>query len=173
MRSCPRLGSVNAAIVALYFAPVWGRDGLNALLSPFYGFEDRVQATAAGYFRALLDLGLDGLARTSSVLAAVKFVIAIGFVAYLIDFARALTTGRDVNRETMDCVLALAIIALVLWAWPALGSGAADLIRLHATQFLLLCGAMVLIVIERHIEENDLRSSRAMVPFGQQPPAAC
>ena len=35
MRSSPRLGSVNAALVALYFAPVWGGDGLRALISPF------------------------------------------------------------------------------------------------------------------------------------------
>ena len=41
MRSIPRLGSVNAALVALYFAPVWGSDGLRALISPFHGFEDR------------------------------------------------------------------------------------------------------------------------------------
>jgi tetrahydromethanopterin S-methyltransferase subunit C len=42
VQSFPRLGSVNAALVALYFAPVWGADALRALTSPFYGFEDRV-----------------------------------------------------------------------------------------------------------------------------------
>jgi hypothetical protein len=101
----------------------------------------------------LLDLGLTGLVHASNVLAGIKFVIAIGFLACLIDFARALVVGRDANRETLDVVLLLAAVALMLWAWPALGSGDASLIRLHATQFLLLSGAMIVIMIERHVEE--------------------
>jgi hypothetical protein len=153
MRSFPRLGSVNAALIALYFAPVWGADGLRALISPFHGFEDRVHAVAAGYFRALFDLGLTGLMRTSNVLGGLKFVIAIGFLAYLIDFARAMVVGRDTNRETLDAVLVLAAITLMLWAWPALGSGDGALIRLHATQFLLLSGAMIVLLVERHVDE--------------------
>ena len=161
MRSFPRLGSVNAALIALYFAPVWGADGLRALISPFHGFEDRVHAVAAGYFRALFDLGLSGLVHTSNALAGLKFVIAIGFLAYLIDFARAMVVGRDTNRETLDAVLVLAAITLMLWAWPALGAGDAALIRLHATQFLLLSGAMIVIMIERHIVEAKTACSSA------------
>jgi len=37
MRSVPRLGSVNAALVSLYFAPVWGIDPSPALPSPTTG----------------------------------------------------------------------------------------------------------------------------------------
>jgi len=159
MRTIPRLGSVNAALVALYFAPVWGRDGLSALSSPFHGFEDRMHAVAASYYRELFDLGLGGLMHTSDALAAIKFVIAIGFVAYLIDFARALAIGREANRETLDLVLLLAIMTFMLWAWPALGSGDPALIRLHATQFLLLSGAMIVILIERHLEDAGASKS--------------
>jgi hypothetical protein len=46
---------VNAAVVAVYFTLVWGGDGFRILRSPFHGFEDRLHATAAAYFRALLD----------------------------------------------------------------------------------------------------------------------
>jgi hypothetical protein len=164
MRSFPRLGSVNAALVAIYFAPVWGADGLRALISPFHGLEDRVHAVAAGYFRALFDFGLVGLVHTSNVLAGIKFVIATGFLAYLIDFVRAVVVGRDINRETLDVVLVLAAITLMFWAWPALDSGDAALIRLHATQFLLLAGAMSVILVERQIEEAKTPGS-AVAPF--------
>jgi hypothetical protein len=155
MRSFPRLGAANAALVSLYFAPVWGADAIRALTSPFYGFEDRVHATAAGYFRALLDFGVDGLMRTASVLAGIKLVVATAFVAYLIDFARALVVGREPDRETLDAVLVLAGAAIMLWAWPALSSGDGGLIRLHATQFLLLTGAMIVIAVERELEERE------------------
>jgi hypothetical protein len=154
MRTLPRLGAVNAAIVALYFAPVWAGDALSALTSPFYGLENPTHAAAAAYFRGLFDFGLVGLVRTSSVLAAIKFVIAVGFVAYLIDFARAVVVGREPDRLTLDLVLAFAAGALMLWAWPALGTGDASLVRPQATQFLLLCGALFVIAVERHIEEG-------------------
>jgi hypothetical protein len=159
MRSFPRLGAANAALVSLYFAPVWGVEALRAMTSPFYGFEERLHAVAAGYYRALFDLSLDGVLRVSSGLAGIKFVIAIGFVAYLIDFARAAVVGREPNRETLDAVLLLASVAIMLWAWPAFGSGEGGLIRLHATQFLLLTGAMIVLLIERQIEEAARSSS--------------
>jgi hypothetical protein len=87
-------------------------------------------------------------------LAGLKFVIAAGFVAYLIEFARAFAVDRESNRETLDAVLSLAIVALMLWAWPALMSGDGALIRLEATQFLLLSGAMIVLMIERQAEEH-------------------
>ena len=161
MRTFPRLGSVNAALVSLYFALVWGGDGLRALTSPYNGFEDRLHATAAIYFRQLFDFGLDGLIRTANVLAGIKFVIAVAFVAYLIDFTRALIMRREPNRETLDVVLLLASAALMLWAWPALGAGDGGLIRVHATQFLLLTGAMIVILVERHLEEREPAASRS------------
>jgi hypothetical protein len=169
MGTISRLGSVNAAVIALYFAPVWGGDGLRALVSPFYGFEDQVQATAASYFRDLLDLNLAGLVRLSGVLAGVKFVIAIGFLAYLIDFARSLVTGHEINRETRDGILVFAACALMFWAWPALMSGDGALIRLHATQFLLLLSPMIVIVFENQIEEMQAVPRRPILPrVGEQ-----
>jgi undecaprenyl pyrophosphate phosphatase UppP len=158
MGSIPRLGSVNAALVSIYFAQVWGNDAVRALTSPYHGFENPSHATAAAYFRNLFDFTLDGLIRTAQVLAGIKLVVAVAFVAYLIDFARALVMRREPNRETLDWVLLVASLAIVLWAWPALGSGEPGLIRLHATQFLLLTGAMVVVVIERQIEEGAKRA---------------
>jgi phage shock protein PspC (stress-responsive transcriptional regulator) len=150
-----RLGAVNAAIVAVYFTLVWGADALRFLRSPFHGFEERVHATAAAYFRALFDCGLDGLIRISNALATIKFLVAAGFLAYLIEFLRASATGRAPNQETLDYVLLGAVSALMLWAWPALRSGEPDLIRLLATEFLLLIGALIVIYIERQFVAEE------------------
>jgi hypothetical protein len=151
MQSTPRLGSVNAALLAIYFVPVWGRDALRVLTSPFFGFEDRAHAAAISYFRAVFDLGIDGLMLVSGLLATLKLVIAAGFVAYLIEFARALVMRREPNQETLDMVLLLALGAIMLWAWPGFALGDASVTRLHATQFLLLSGAAIVILAERQI----------------------
>jgi hypothetical protein len=162
MRPAVRLGAANAALIAVYFAPVWGHDALRALRSPYYGFEHKAHAVAASYYRAMFDLGLDGLGWASSLLAGLKLVIAFAFLAYLIDFARALAVGRAPDRDTLDAVLVLAGGAIMLWAWPGLRSGDAVLIRLHATEFLLLCGAMIVISVERRLEENAVPAVRRL-----------
>jgi hypothetical protein len=154
MRFYPRLGTVNAALISLYFIQVWGVDAIRALRSPFYGFEDHLHGVAAAYFRTLFDLHLNGLVRVSIALASVKLIVAVGFLAYLIDIARALVIRREPNRETLDIVLVLASAAVALWAWPAVASGDDGLIRLTATQLLLVSGAMIVLLVERHIDER-------------------
>jgi hypothetical protein len=153
MRSKPGLGLVNFALVSAYFVPAWGHDALRALTSPYNGFEDRAHAVVAVYFRDVFDLGLTGLIRTSEMLAGLKMVIAAAFVAYLIEFARSLVMRREPNRETVDVVLLLALATSMLWTLPTLKMGDPALIRLQATQFLLLVGAAVVIMIERHLAE--------------------
>jgi hypothetical protein len=151
MRSHPGLGLVNFALVSAYFVPAWGHDALRVLTSPYNGFEDSAHAAAAIYFRDVFDLGLTGLIRTSEMLAGLKMVIAAAFVAYLIEFARALATRREPNRETVDVVLLLALTACLIWIMPTVKLGDPGLIRLQATQFLLLVGAAVVIMVKRHV----------------------
>jgi hypothetical protein len=145
----PRLGLVNLALVSAYFVPVWGHGALKVLTSPFNGFEDRAHAAAAIFIRNLFDFSLAGLIRTSEMLAALKMVMAAAFVAYLIEFARALATGREPNRETVDSVLVLALSTVLIWVPATLALGDAGLVRLIAAQFLLLVGAAVVVMIER------------------------
>jgi hypothetical protein len=154
MRPYPGLGQVNFALVSAYFVPVWGHDALRVLTSPYNGFDDRAHAVAAIYVRDAFDLGLAGLIRTSEMLAGVKMVIAAAFVAYLIDFARALVMRREPNRETVDVVLLLALAVALIWILPTLTLGDPALVRLQATQFLLLVGAAIVIVTERHVEHS-------------------
>jgi hypothetical protein len=154
MRSVPRLGQANLALAALYFVPVWGVDALRALKSPFSGFEGRVYGTMANFLHQVFGFGLDGLVWTSNVLAGVELVAVAGLLAYVIEFARSIVIGREVDRATLDAVLALTVTSIGLWAVPALALNDAGLVRLYATQILLVTGAFIVIVIERQIEQS-------------------
>jgi hypothetical protein len=158
------LGPVNLALVSLYFAPVWGVAAVRALVSPYNGFEDRVQATVAIYFRELFDLGLNGLLLTSQIFSGIKLVIAAGFVVYLIEFARSAVIRRDLNRETMDVVLMLAVVGIVIWALPAIALADRSLIPICASQIVLIAGAIVVVTVERHIEATLPRGATAVQP---------
>jgi len=161
MRPVPRLGAVNLALVAIYFVPTWGGEAVRALKSPFGGLEDRAQAAAVMAIRHFFDLGLDGLLRSSNILAASKLVVAAGFVAYLIEFARALVMSREPNRETTETVLTIAALTVVLWSVPALALDDVGLIRLNATQLLLVAGAVIVLTIERQINELAAQAAAA------------
>jgi hypothetical protein len=166
MRSNLYLGPVNFALVSAYFAPAWGREALRVLTSPYGGFQDRAHTVAAIYFRDVFDLGFASLIRMSEMLAGLKLVIAAAFVAYLIECARALVTREEPNRETIDVVLVLALAAAIIWILPVLKLGDPALVRLQATQFLLLVGAATVIMIERHIED----SAQARAALGMAAP---
>lgn len=152
MRLRISLGAVNLALLSVYFFPVWGRDALRVLISPYNGLNDRVHATATLYFCQWFDLSFSGLVLASHALAGVKLVIAAAFVAYIIEFARSCAIGREPDRETIDVVLILAAVGIALHALPALALGEAAMMRLSATQILLMAGAISIIVVERHLE---------------------
>jgi hypothetical protein len=149
MRS--RLGSANLALLSLYFIPVWGREAVRALISPYNGLDDRVHATTAMYFRELFGFGSHGLIITSHVLAGIKLVIVAAFVSYLIEFARACMMRREADRETIDVVVLLAVADIVICLLPALALGDGTMVRLYSTQLLLLAGAITVLVVERHL----------------------
>lgn len=171
MRS--RLGSVNLALLSLYFAPAWGTAAAAALTSPYHGLEDRAHAAAATYFRQLLDLDDGGMVLASHVLAGIKLVIAAAFVAYAIEFARAIVTRRDVDPETIDVTLTLSVIGTIVWAVPAFVLDESALFRLHATQMLMVAGALVVIAVERRLAPPALQGTETtQVPRAPQRGAA-
>jgi hypothetical protein len=155
----PALGSVNLALLSLYFIPVWGRDALRALISPYNGLDDRAHATGAIFFRYLFDLNYSGMVVVSHVLAGIKLVIAAAFVSYLIEFARAWVMRRDADRETIDVVLILAVADIMLSLIPAMAFGDAALVRLYSTQMLLVAGAITVVVVERHLSPEEETSA--------------
>jgi hypothetical protein len=154
MRSGSRLGAVNLALISIYFVPIWGADALHMLISPYHGFDDRVHAATATYFCRLFDLPMEGLVHVSNVLGGIELVIAVGFVACFIEFMRSIAMAREVDPATADVVLLLALGAIVMRMLPGMALGDPDMVRLNATQLLLVTGAMVVLVIERHLQER-------------------
>jgi hypothetical protein len=157
MRAYPGLGLVNFALVSAYFTSAWGRDALQVLTSPYNGFgifEDRAHAAAAIYFGDVFDLGHAGLIRVQEALAGLKMVVAAAFLAYLIEFVRAVATRCEPDRKTVDVVLLLALGTAIIWILPTMALGDHDIIRLQMTRLLLLVGAAIVLMVERHIEHS-------------------
>jgi len=159
MRRWPCIGSVNAALIAIYFSIAWGSQGYAALISPFMGLDDPAHWTAAAYFRDLLDLRVGGFTRAGALLGGVKFSVAAAFAAYLILFFGGLMVGREPAREIIESVLTLAVIGILIFAVPALAAGDAGATRLYATELLMVIGAAIVLIVEP--DEHEQKVPRA------------
>src|SRR5262249_43957665 len=120
-------------------------------------------AVVAIWLREVFDLTLEGLMRISGALAGLKLVIAAGLLSYLIELARAVAAGREPDPVTSNGALALAAIGVGIWAVPPLLLADPALIRLSATQLMLVAGAVVVVTVEDHIEHATTRNP---VPAG-------
>jgi len=147
-----RLGPYNLSLVACYFVPAWGAEAVNALTSPYAGLTDPVHAGAAIRLRELLDLP-DGLMLAANLLAGFKLVVVASLVAYVIEFARAVLTERAPDRGTINTVLVFTVAAVAIFIMPALAFEPAAATQAHVAQLLLVAGALIVITIERHVEE--------------------
>jgi hypothetical protein len=157
----PSLGSVNLALLSLYFFPLWGRDAGRVLFSSYSSLGDHAHTTTAIYFAGLFGLSFKGMLLTSYALAGIKLVIAAAFVSYMIEFARASVMRREADHETMDVVLILAVASIMLSLIPALAFGDGALVRLYSTQMLLVAGAIIVVIVERHLALGTTRKSMA------------
>jgi len=121
------------------FVPL-GHDRAAGAHLPYNGFEDRGHAVAAVIFVTSSTRAV-GLIRYPDA-ASWKMVIAAAFVAYLIEFARALAMRREPNRGRRRRAAARFSDRRHLDSADP-DAGDPDLIRLQATQFLLLVGAAI------------------------------
>jgi hypothetical protein len=142
------IGSVNAALVSIYFSIAWGGQAYAALTSPFMGLDDPAHWTAAAYFRDWLELRAGELMAAGRVLAGVKLAVAASFAAFLMLFAGGMIVGREPTREIIETVLTLAVIGILIFAVPALADGDAGLTRLYATELLMVIGAAIVLIVE-------------------------
>ena len=149
----PRLGPYNLALAACYFAPVWSSEAIGALMSPYVGLTNPIHAGAAIRLRVLLGFGPERLFDVASGLAAFKLVVVASLVAYVIEFSRAIVANRAPDQATTNTVLVLAVAAVAIWIMPALAFEPTAATHAHVAQLLLVAGALIVITIERHLEE--------------------
>jgi hypothetical protein len=171
MKNLIPLGAVNLLLVSVYLVPVWMKDALRVLNSPFGGLHDRSHAAAVGLIREFLGLGIDGMLVVSQVLAGLKLLVVAAMVAFYIDVIRAVAERREPDRATIDTALTLAFISVLILAPSALMINDHELARTVATQIMLLCGPIIVTMFERDAERRA-RSAQSSVPVSHQQPVA-
>ncbi len=154
MRRYPSIGQFNVALIALYVIPVWGRDAARVFISSVYGLDDRAHLVASAFYMRLFNL--HGLPQVATVLAGLKLIMATVFLAYVIDVLRGVAIGRQEDQATLGAALVAAIAGILVFALPFYLGGHGDLVRLQATQFLMVMGAVIVCLTERSADGYEL-----------------
>src|SRR4029450_2133431 len=104
--------------VALYFAVVWGYDGLRIRSSPSYGLEDVGRSQLCCALASLIGLGPIGLIKLAAFFGALKLAVACICVIHIADRFRSLSRGRA-NSEILEAALILIVAISIVSVGPA------------------------------------------------------
>jgi hypothetical protein len=150
-----RISSFNGALLAAYFVPTWTILALRIMVSPIHSFFERPNVSVAFFAGDYLHLTASGMARAAWLLALGRLIVAAFFVLFVmlltVSAIRRKSTGSD---EAL--AIALGIGSLICFAMMLMASlvHEPEAMKLHATEFLMLIGAAIVMLTERPAEQG-------------------
>ncbi|HEY0849127.1 MAG TPA: hypothetical protein VGD96_04390 [Bradyrhizobium sp.] len=148
-----RIGSINGALLAAYFIPVWGMIAYNIMFAPVHALYEQPNISAALFVSDHLNMAGMNLVRVAWLLALGRFA-AIAFLAvFLVMLCWPSTRRNGACDEALG--IALGIGSLISFACMLMASqvGEGGALRLHATELLLMLGTAIVLVFERPVQK--------------------
>jgi hypothetical protein len=148
-----RIGSINGALLAAYFIPVWGMIAYNIMFAPVHALYEQPNIAAALYVSDHLNVAGMNLVRLAWLLALGRFAALAFFVVFLALLCWPSTRRSGACDETLG--MALGIGSLLSFACMVMASqvGEAGALRLHATELLMMLAAAIVLVFDRPAEK--------------------
>jgi hypothetical protein len=149
-----RIGSINGALLAAYFIPVWGMIAYNIMFAPVHALYEQPNIAAALYVSDHLNVAGTNLVRLAWLLALGRFAALAFFVVFLALLCWPSTRRSGACDETLG--MALGIGSVLSFACMVMASqvGEAGALRLHATELLMMLAAAIVLVFDRPVEKT-------------------
>lgn len=144
-----RISSINGALLASYFIPVWTIIALSIMMSPIHGLYERPSVSFALYASDHLQLAKLATVRLAWLLALARITVVAFFAVFL-----AMTAFPSM-RKNGGCDEALAVAlclgSVLSFASMLLASkvGEIEALRLHAAELLMLLGTAIVMLVEK------------------------
>ena len=148
MRKLSNVTTATIVAIALYFAVVWGYDGLRILSSPSYGLDDVWRPQFIFSIGRVFGLGPVGLIKLAAFFGGLKLAVACICVVHIADRIRCLPRGQA-NSEIFEAGLILVVAISIASVGPAFWANSLDLMREHTLQLLFAALATGLCIFER------------------------
>src|SRR5919198_3948454 len=159
-----RIGSLNGALLAAYFIPVWGIIAYNIMFAPVHALYEQPNISAALFVSDHLNVAGMNLVRVAWLLALGRFAV----IAYLAVFLALLCWPSTRKSGACDEALgmALGIGSLISFACMVMASqvGEGGALRLHATELLLMLGTAIVLVMEPRAQKAAMSDVALRAP---------
>ena len=148
-----RIGSINGALLAAYFIPVWGMIAYNITFAPVHALYEQPNISAALFVSDHLNVAGMNLVRVAWMLALGRFAAIAFFAVFLLMLCWPSSRKNGACDEALG--IALGIGSLISFGSMLMASQVAEggALRLHASELLMMLGTAILLVFERPVEK--------------------
>ena len=167
-----RISSISGILLAAYFIPTWAIIAWRIMISPVQGLFERPNVSVAFFITDHLQLASMSIVRIAWLLALSRVLVVAFFAIFVLFALRALIRKTEDQKEPL--AIALAIGSVISFASVILASkvGEIEALRLHATELLMMLGAVVVMVFEEPAQPKtetvaapqDLALQQAQLP---------
>jgi hypothetical protein len=157
-----RIGSLNGALLAAYFVPVWGMIAYGIMFAPVHALYDQPNISAALYVSDHLHVAGMNLVRIAWLLALARFAVIAFFAVFLALLCWPSTRKSGACDEALG--IALGVGSLFSFACMVMASqvGEAGALRLHATELLMMLGTAIVLVFDQPAQKPAATSDAAL-----------
>ena len=167
-----RISSISGILLAAYFIPTWAIIAWRIMISPVQGLFERPNVSVAFFITDHLQLASMSIVRIAWLLALSRVLVVAFFAIFVLFAVRALIRKTEDQKEPL--AIALGIGSVISFASVILASkvGEIEALRMHATELLMMLGAVVVMVFEQParpeselvVAPQDLALQQAQLP---------
>jgi hypothetical protein len=163
-----RLSSVNGALLAAYFIPVWSVIAFRIMLSPVHGLFERPNISIALFVSDTLQLSGLGTVRAAWLLALARLMVAAFFAIFVLLIS--LPRVRKAGGCDEALAIALGLGSLISFVSMLMASRVHEIeaLRLHATELMMLLGTAIVLLVEEPAQVRNVSPAPAETLAAEQ-----
>lgn len=148
-----RITSLSGVLLAAYFIPTWATVAYHIILSPVRGLFERPSVSVALFLSDHLQLTSMATVRFAWLLALGRLTVVAFFALFLLLALRAAIRKTGSGDEAL--AIALGIGSIISFASVIMASqvGEMEALRLHASELLVMLGAVVVMLFDTPVRE--------------------
>ena len=157
-----RIGSINGAMLAAYFIPVWGMIAYGIMFAPVHALYEQPNISAALFVSDHLNVAGMNLVRLAWLLALGRFAAIAFFAVFLALLCWPATRESGACDEAL-CI-ALCIGGLISFVCMVMASQVSEpgALRLHATELLMMLGTAIVLIFDQPTQKAAPTSDVAL-----------
>ena len=157
-----RISSFTGALLAAYFVPTWAILAYKIILSPIHSFYERPNVSAAFFASDYLQLAATGMVRTAWLLALARLIVVAFFALFILLLTRPAARKNGGSDEALWVALGIGSVFCFSMMIMASIVHEAEAVRLHASELLMLLGAVIVVAIEGPAKPQADESAEAL-----------